>query len=241
METEDNKELGKHLNKFVEEQEEEEEPKEGEISFSPGHSFFWPPSFLRNMVAQDLRTPNLPFIFWASIQLPLPASPTNATNVMFHMLDEFLTKMQEADHKFLIFPHNLLQYGSLKSLPPIIDDPEVLLSEVDNWLVYFPQAKLRFQGSDVYTTVLVGTSIPLRKTMKAQSEWFKETRYRIWEANIQTEAPVSIGWLLFSTNNINTAILHRRHPGWLAVENDHLGHTGQNTQRESSMSFTHIH
>jgi len=154
MEAEDNEELGKHLNKFVEEQEEEEEPKDGEISFGPSHSFFRPPSFSRTMVAQDLRTPNLPFIFWASIRLPLPATPTNATDAMFNELDEFITKMQEADQKYSIFPHNLSQYGSLESLPPIIDDPEVLPSEVDDWLVYFPQAKPRFQGGNVYTTAL---------------------------------------------------------------------------------------
>jgi len=108
MDTEDNKNLGKHLNKFVEEQEEEEEPQDGEISFGP--SFFWPPLFSRTMVAQDLHTPNLPYIFWASIQLPLPASPTNTTDAMFDALDKFLTKMQEADRKFSIFPttcHNM--------------------------------------------------------------------------------------------------------------------------------------
>jgi len=43
--------------------------------------------------------------------------------------------------------------------------------------------------------------------MKAQSNWFKESRFGLWEANIQTEAPVSVGWLLFSMNNISTKIL----------------------------------
>jgi len=120
MDIEENEELGKHLNKFIQEQEEEEEPCDGEISFSPGHSFFCPLSFSRALVAQDLRTPDLPHIFWASIRLPIPASPSNATDAMFDALDEFLTKMQEADWKFSIFPHNLSQYGSLMALPPIL-------------------------------------------------------------------------------------------------------------------------
>jgi len=104
MDTEDNKELGKHLDKFVEEQEEEEEPQDGEISFGPSHSFFRPPSFSRAMVAQDLHTPDLPYIFWALLWLPLPASPTNAMDAIFDALDKFLTKMQEADRKFSISP-----------------------------------------------------------------------------------------------------------------------------------------
>jgi len=40
-------------------------------------------------------------------------------------------------------------------------------------------------------------------------------RYGIWETNIQTEALVAIGRLLFSTNNINTNILKRRYPSSL--------------------------
>jgi len=63
---------------------------------------------------------------------------------MFDALDKFLTKMQEADRKFSIFPHNLSQYGSLAALPPTLNNPERLPSEVDDWLVYFPQEKSRF-------------------------------------------------------------------------------------------------
>jgi len=45
-----------------------------------------------------------------------------------------------------------------------------------------------------------------RKFMKELGDWFKETKFGLWEANIQMEAPVLVGWLLFSTNNTNTDI-----------------------------------
>jgi len=45
-------------------------------------------------------------------------------DTMFDVLDKFVTKMQEADQRFLIFPNNLLQNGSLESLPQVINDPE---------------------------------------------------------------------------------------------------------------------
>jgi len=92
-------------------------------------------------------------------------------------------------------------------LPQVIDDPELIPTEVDDWLVYFPQVKPRFQGGDIYTLALIGTSLPLGKIMKEQSNWFKETCFGLWEANIQTKSPVSVGWLLFSTNNINMDVL----------------------------------
>jgi len=139
----------------------------------------------------------------------VPAAPGNATDAMFDALDKFLTKMKEADRCFTVFLHNLSHYGLLNNLPCSIEDPEDLPMEVDDWLVYFPQAKPRFNGGDVYTTALIGSSIPLGQIVKEQANWFKESKFRLWEATIQTEAPVSVGWLLFFTNNTNTDILKR--------------------------------
>jgi len=109
----------------------------------------------------------------------------------------------------MVFPHNLSQYGMLDNLPHVLEEPEDLLTEVDNWLVYFPQAKPRYNSSNVHTMALLGCSIPLGKIMKENNDWFQETRFRLWEATIQTKAPVLIGWLLFSANNTNTDILKR--------------------------------
>ncbi len=128
---------------------------------------------------------------------------------MFDALDEFVTKMKEADCRFTVFLHNLSKYGTLDNLPHSLEDPEDLPPEVDDWLMYFPQAKPQYNGGDVYTTALLGFSIPLGRIMKENNEWFRETRFGLWEATIQTESPVSISWLLFSTNFMNTDILKR--------------------------------
>jgi len=72
MDTKDGEELGKHLDELVNSEATNDTQDNGEISFSPGHSFFRPPSYSRALVAQDLWTPDLPCIFWASIRIPLP-------------------------------------------------------------------------------------------------------------------------------------------------------------------------
>jgi len=209
METNGSKDLGKHLDKLINEAENEEDLQDEEISFGGGQSFFQPPSFTRAFVAHDLCTPNLPHVFWASIRILLLPEPSNATNSMFNMLDDSLMKMKEADQQFTVFPHNLSKYGTLDNLPHSIKEPEDLLTEVDNWLIYFPQAKPRYNGGDIYMMALLGCSIPLGKIMKEHNDWFSETRFRLWEATIQMEAPVSVGWLLFSTNMTNTEILKK--------------------------------
>jgi len=209
MDTNGTEELSHHLEKFIQEKEREEDPRDNEISFGPGHSVFRPPLLSQAMVAQDLRIPNIPFIFWATIWIPLPASLSNAMDAMFKALDDFLTKMKDVDQHFTVFPHNLSHYGILTSLPKLIDNPEDLPLEVNKWLIYFPQAKPRFQDGDVYTMVLISCSSPLSKIMKENGDWFWETRFGMWEVDIQTEAPISIGWLHFSTNTTNMMVLKR--------------------------------
>jgi len=56
---------------------------------------------------------------------------------------------------------------------------------------------------------LLECSIPLGKIMKEHSKWFRETRFGLWEAMIQMEAPVLVRWLLFSTNTTNTDMLKK--------------------------------
>jgi len=57
-------------------------------------------------------------------------------------------------------------------------------------------------------TSLLG-SVPFGKIMMEKGDWFRESKFDLWEATIQMDAPVSVGWLLFSTNTINTTILKR--------------------------------
>jgi len=63
METNGSVDLGKHLEKFINKAETEEDLQDEEISFGSSQSFFQPPSFARAFVAQDLCTPDLPHIF----------------------------------------------------------------------------------------------------------------------------------------------------------------------------------
>jgi len=192
METDGAEEFGKHLDNLVgnnDDEEEDEAQNEEEISFRPGHLFFRPPSFSCAFVASDLRTPDLQNIIWASIQIPVPSAPGNATDAMFDALDVFLTKMKEADRCFTVFPHNLSHYGSLNNLPHLIEDPDDLPTEVDDWLVYFLQAKPSFNGGNVYTTALIGSSVPLGQIVKEQGDWFKESKFGLWEGNYPNRSP----------------------------------------------------
>jgi len=123
---------------------------------------------------------------------------------MFDCLADFIEAAADEDKHFRVFPYHLSRYKSVTDLPPLIMDVDSLPEEVDEWLSYFPGAKPRVKGGNVYTTILIGLSSPFVTFIKKLSPWCKEKKYGLWEASLQSEKPTSIGWLLFSTNTMDT-------------------------------------
>jgi len=152
---------------------------EEEVMFIPGSTFCLPLAH-QVFTAEDLCTLDLPFIFWALIRLPLLTKPKNAMDVVFKAINEFFTKLQEADRKFTVFPRNLSKYGSLNSMPKVINDLDGIPTKVEDWLEYFPQAKPCFSRGDLYTLALLGCSVLLPKILTTLRNWFCETRYGLW-------------------------------------------------------------
>jgi len=54
----------------------------------------------------------------------------------------------------------------------------------------------------VYTAILIGLSMLFVTFIKKLSPWCKEKKFGLWEASLQLEKQVPIGWLLFSTNTM---------------------------------------
>jgi len=106
----------------------------------------------------------------------------------------------EEDKSFIIFPSNL---------PKGIVDIETLSEEVDEWLNYFPQAKLRIKVGDLYTPLLIRLSQPFPKFIKKVSPWCKEKKFGLWQSCLQSEKPISMDWLLFLTNTMDTEMLQQ--------------------------------
>jgi len=108
-------------------------------------------------------------------------------DAVFEAINEMFTKLQEADREFSVLPHNLSKYGSLINMPKVINDPDGIPTKVEDWLEYFPQAKPHFSRGDLYTSALLGCSIPLAKVLKTLGNWFCETKYGLWQATIQSK------------------------------------------------------
>jgi len=120
-----------------------------------------------------------------------------------HKLGQLAAKLDN----FVVFPYHLSSYKELDNLPPPINDPDLVPDDINKWHQYFPDAKPRAWGGDLYTLVLVSFGKPFAKVMKLMVPWFCKKRFGIWQSVLQSEKPTSVGWLLFSTPLMDINIL----------------------------------
>jgi len=180
---------------------------QGEINVKEEETL--PPSFHWKINEEQLCDVDCLYIFWATICIPIPKNPVNPVATMFEHLKTFITNMLEANTHFSVFPHNHSEFKAIKDLPEPIKDPDQLPDEVKEWLEYFPEAHPCARGGYTYTLVLVGFHEPFSKVIKMMASWFRKTKFGIWKSSLQSEKPVSLGWLLFSASTMDVEVLSR--------------------------------
>jgi len=102
-----------------------------------------PPSFHQTIMEELLRDDDCHYVFWANIQIPIPENPKDPVATMFDHLERFMHNMLEADAHFTVFPHNLSEYESIEDLLELLEDPDQIPGEVEDWLEYFPGTRPR--------------------------------------------------------------------------------------------------
>ena len=162
-----------------------------------------PPSYYRTLMEETLRDDDRPYVFWASIRIPIPEKPDDPITTMFDHLQNFMVHMLEADAHFTVFPYNLSNYETLDDMPEPLEDPDHIPGEVEEWLEYFPGARPRASGGNTYTSVLLGFREPFPNVIKATATWLRKTKFGLWKSSLQSEKPVSLGWLLFLTSTMD--------------------------------------
>jgi len=166
-----------------------------------------PPSFHCTITEETLRDNDGLYVFWANIRIPIPKNPDNPVSSMFEHLETFVSHMLEADAHFSVFPHNLSKYESIEDLPEPIEDPNQLPGKVDEWLEYFPGARPRAWGGYTYTSALLSFREPFTKVIKETALWLHKSKFGLWKSSLQSEKPVSVGWLLFSAPTMDIEVM----------------------------------
>ncbi len=166
-----------------------------------------PPSFHHTLMEETLRDDDRPYVFWASIRIPIPEKPDDPVTTMFDHLQNFMVHMLEADAHFMVFPHNLSNYETLKDMPEPLEDPDHIPGKAEEWLEYFPGARPWASGRNTYTSALLGFRKPFPNIIKATATWLRKTKFGLWKSSLQSEKPVLLGWLLFSMSTMDVEVL----------------------------------
>jgi len=77
-----------------------------------------PPSFHRTINKEQLCDAECPYVFWATIRIPIPKNLVDPVAMIFEYLETFNNNMLKADAHFSVFLHNLSKFESLKDLNP---------------------------------------------------------------------------------------------------------------------------
>jgi len=101
----------------------ENQAAEEEIDFEE-NPFQIPPSFNQSINEETLRDDDHPYVFWASLRLPILKDPVNPMAAVFDALEEFVTQLANEDPNFIVFLHNVSEYESADDLLPPIKTPD---------------------------------------------------------------------------------------------------------------------
>jgi len=177
------------------------------VTQSGGRAYPLLPSFHQTITKESLHNKDTPYIFWATLCIPILLMPMDLVSTMSKHLKKFIAQMLEENAHLAVFPYDLSEFGSKEDLPEPINDLNVLLDNVNDWLQYFPQAQLCAHRGDMYMVLLIGMSIPFLKFVKNLAPWFKVNKFGLWPLTLQSEKPVSLSWLLFSTYRMDIEVL----------------------------------
>ena len=136
------------------------------------------------------------------IRLRVNASTTPDT-ALKEVCKEWMTKMFEADPTFRILPWYENDEGSLPDLAGNQDLPQSL-GEVKK---YFNRARPVEAGGNLYMSVFIRHSMPVAEINSNIDWWLKQHKHGWWLRSIQAEQVATIGWLLYSTRQMDTDIL----------------------------------
>jgi len=77
-----------------------------------------PPSFGWPITKETLCNADHPYVFWASLRLPIPKDPANPMATVFDTLKEFVSQLADEDPNVVVFPTILVTMNQLTiSLP----------------------------------------------------------------------------------------------------------------------------
>ena len=133
-----------------------------------------------------------------------PTEPANALEALKGVLSEVWSVLKEADKRMVIYPwNNSAESRALPGLKKVEDLPGTLSGIQE----YFNRAFPRKQGGTIYVSVFLGHDKPFKEMNTDYGWWFSGHNCGWYLKALQCEKSVVIGWLLYSTIDMDRDLL----------------------------------
>jgi hypothetical protein len=116
---------------------------------------------------------------------------------------KFFTKAKEMDNSIVIYPW----YKASKSSK--VQETRLIPEMMSAFKTYFHQANPHIAGGFVYMRVWLGHDKEPAVLQDNLSFWMKSQQYGLYPRSVQAENISVIGWLLYSTHDVNCSALQR--------------------------------
>ena len=132
-----------------------------------------------------------------------PTDPSDALEALKMVLIEVWEKIKEADKTTIIYPWSNKEAAQFPGLTKTSDLP----STVPAIQEYFNRAFPRKTGGVMYVSVYLGHDRPFKDLHSEIDWWLAQQGYGWYKKALQCEKSVVIGWLLYSTIDMDREIL----------------------------------
>lgn len=133
------------------------------------------------------------------------APSDDADNALTSALQLVFTRLYAADPTMAIYPWCDTDLTKVTSLLRAEDIP----SSLRQLRQYFPRIRPRPAGGEIHTTIRLGHSEPYDSIIEDIGWWLNDKKHGLWPSPLQVETATTLGWLLYSTRDIDLKSLTR--------------------------------
>lgn len=117
------------------------------------------------------------------------------------MLQQLFAQILQTDSTAILHP-----WSDNTTLPPFYS-PSDIPNTVGRLRSYFPKVTPRRKGGDIHTHLRLGSDMDPKELISQLDWWFQSRQCGMWIASIQAELTSCLGWLLYSTREMDLQVL----------------------------------
>jgi hypothetical protein len=129
------------------------------------------------------------------------APSEDADKTMIAAAKKFVAKAREIDDSLVVYP------WFKKSAAPTIKHARSIPENMGAFKTYFHQAQPKVVGGYLYMRVWLGHDKPPKPLAEDLGWWLKNQQFGLYPRSVQAENITGIGWLLYSTKEVNCEAL----------------------------------